>query len=205
MRCSANIMEVGRGMQAYALAFGDSLPFAGWNGRSSWASTRDSGVELVRNRRHLYPLLISHNVPAPQLFICPSSEDVPMPMSQVAQRDDFIEERNVSYANQNMAGVRPTLRGAPALPVMADDNPFFRSGVAAIDFAARGLGLSQASQNSGAHGGTGQNLLTLDGAVKWQDTPNCGIDGDNIWTLNHVVNYTGREGPATASDAHLIK
>jgi hypothetical protein len=36
-------------------------------------------------------------------------------------------------------------------------------------------------------------------------TPDAGVDGDNIWTLQGVSTYTGREGPASAADAHLIK
>lgn len=34
---------------------------------------------------------------------------------------------------------------------------------------------------------------------------NCGVDGDNIWTLLKVQAYTGREGLATLTDSHLLK
>lgn len=204
MLCSANLAEIGRGLQAYAAAYGDSLPFAGWQRGDTWASSHSGGA-TVPNRRHLYPLLASHNVSAPQLFICPSSEDVPMSASQIALHNDFIEDRNISYANQNMAGVRPSLKDNPSLPILGDDNPFFSSGVPILDLAARGLRLNDARQNSRAHGGAGQNILALDGAVKWTTTPDCGIDGDNIWTLKQVANYTGREGPAASTDSHLIK
>jgi hypothetical protein len=68
------------------------------------------------------------------------------------------------------------------------------------------LGLSDpANANSRAHGGAGQNVLTLDGNVKWFTNPNAGINNDNIWTLEGVDEYTGREGPRSATDSHLLK
>jgi hypothetical protein len=36
-------------------------------------------------------------------------------------------------------------------------------------------------------------------------TPNCGVNGDNIWTLEGVRQYTGREGPRVETDSHLLK
>ena len=204
--CTNNLASIGRGMQAYATVFGDSLPFVGWNGHSSWQqSAAAAGLDVVPNRRHLYPLLRGRHVQAPNVFVCPSSGDVPMAESTVAQHNDFIESSNVSYANLNMAGVRPSLRDRPGLPVLADDNPLFEDGVPMVDFAARQIGLKMDTWNSRAHGGAGQNILTLGGSVKWFVTPSAGLDGENIWTLQGVERYTGREGPRTTTDSHLIK
>jgi len=203
--CSANLAQIGRGMQSYATAFDNSLPFAGWSGGDSWQPTDEPGVQLVPNRRHLYPLLSSRYVQAAS-FVCPSTSDVPMTTQQVPLNRDFVESRNVSYANQNMAGVRPTLSDDPAMPILSDDNPMFSNGRPLINFAARTLGLSDPTQsNSRAHAGRGQNILTLGGMVKWTDTPFAGIGGDNIWTLSKVKRYTGREGPRRATDSHLLK
>ena len=204
-RCSMNLAQLGRAIQTYALVFNNHLPFVGWNGRSSWKPTSEPGVEIVPNRRHLYPLLQARYTQA-DCFICPSSRDIPMPVDEIQRRGDFLESRNVSYANQNMAGVRPTLGSHAALPVLADDNPVFENGLPLLDLAARRLGLSDPSQaNSRAHRGTGQNLLTLCGTVKWVTSPNAGIDADNIWTLRRVGQYTGREGPQDPTDSHLLK
>jgi hypothetical protein len=203
--CQANLSRIGQGLNAYASSFGDSLPFAGWNKNSySWKPTSDPGVESVPNRRHMFPLLRGGHVKNVWL-ICPSRRDVPMPEDQVKQRQDFIESRNVSYAYQNMAGVRPSLRSDPNLPILADDNPLFDDGLPLFGIGQR-LGLTDAADsNSRAHRGKGQSILTLGGSVKFADTPYAGVNGDNIWLLQGVQDYEGKEGPQTASDSHLLK
>lgn len=204
--CAQNLARLGVGLQQYASTFGDALPFVGWTSNDSWRPTSAPGVNTVHNRRHLYPLLRAAFVPA-QSFVCPSSRGVAMSDDQVRRYDDFLESRNVSYANQNMAGVRGSASRLDAsMVLMADDNPLFADGLPLIDFAARGLGLADGTQsNSRSHGGVGQNILRRDGRVEWTTTPNCGVDGDNIWTLSNVQAYTGREGPATLTDSHLLK
>ena len=202
--CSANLANIGRGLQSYAMASQDCLPFAGWGRNATWRPTADPAYSVVPNRRHVYPLVRYAYVPA-QAFVCPSARGLPMPEAEAANHDDFPESRNVSYAYQNMAGVRPSLRDNPDLPVLGDDNPFFDNGWP-LFAAKRSLGLADpAETNSRAHGGAGQNILTIRGNVKWTDTPGAGIDGDNIWTLRGVDEYTGREGPSSSSDSHLLK
>jgi hypothetical protein len=202
--CSEQLAQIGRGMQAYAMANHDSLPFAGWSRNSSWRPTDEPGLSVLPNRRHVYPLLRAGHLPA-RIFVCPSASGLPMPDDQIPYHDDFLESRNVSYAYQNMAGVRPSLRDNPNVPIFGDDNPFFDNGWPLIA-VARSLGLSDpAKANSRAHGGAGQNILTIRGNVKWLTTPNAGINGDNIWTLQGVTEYTGREGPRSSTDSHLLK
>ena len=200
--CSQNLALLGQGVQQYASVFGSSLPFAGWNSHASWRPSEDPRMETQPNRRHVYPLLRGAYVNDPRVFICPARGGVPMPSEQVDRRSDFIESRNVSYAYFNMADVRPSLSDNPNLPIMSDDNPIFEDGVPL--FERLGLG-DPASRNSPAHHGAGQNILMLDGHLKWATTPLAGINDDNIWTLQGVDKYTGREGPKSSTDAHLIK
>jgi hypothetical protein len=203
--CSEQLASIGRGMQSYAMANNYSLPFAGWNSSSNtWYPTDRPGLTPLPNRRHAYALVRTGHVPA-RFFVCPSSGALPMPDAQAASYDDFLEASNVSYAYQNMAGVRPSLRDNPDLPIFSDDNPLFENGFPLFD-VTRSLGLGDlANANSRAHGGTGQNILTIRGSVKWIKTPIAGVKGDNIWTLQGIKEYTGREGPQTPHDAHLIK
>jgi hypothetical protein len=202
--CSENLAQIGRGMQAYAMANGSSLPFAGWSSNSSWQPTNAPGLQVLPNHRHVYPLLRSGHLPA-RIFVCPSTSGLPMPEDQIPLHDDFLESRNVSYAYQNMAGVRPSLRDNPDQPVLGDDNPFFDNGWP-LFAVMRSLGLSDpAKTNSRAHGGAGQNILTIRGNVRWVTTPNAGIAGDNIWTLQGVDEYHGQEGPKSSTDSHLLK
>lgn len=202
MGCSQNLALLGQGVQQYAATFGSSLPFAGWSPQASWRPSGDPHVVTIPNRIHLYPLLRGAYVLDPRVFVCPARKDVPMPQDQVRERNDFSESRNLSYAYQNMAGVRPLSSSDPRLPIMADDNPAFEDGVPLFD--RLGLG-DRANRNSRAHKGAGQNVLMLDGHFKWSTTPYAGIDNDNIWTLQGIETYNGHEGPGSASDAHLLK
>ena len=203
--CSQNLAALGFGLQQYANVFGSSLPFAGWSERkNTWQPSSDPGVVSIPNRRHVYPLLRLQFVADPRVFVCPSQQHVPMPQMAIVGHDDFLESRNVSYVYQNMAGVRPCADDDPDLPIMADDNPLFANGLPMAD--SRPLGASDPSYaNSRAHRGAGQNVLTIGGYLKWTTTPCSGIDGDNIWTLEGVNDYTGHEGPASCTDSHLIK
>ncbi|MBL8878101.1 MAG: hypothetical protein JNG88_03185 [Phycisphaerales bacterium] len=197
--CSANLARLGQGLAAYASTFNQSLPFAGWGSWNSWQPSSNPQMQVVQNRQHLVPLLPSGTIDRKWL-ICPSTKDIPL-----ANNQRVIDASNLSYAYQNMAGVRPSLADNPNLVVLADDNPLFDDGRPLVDLRVR-LGVADpASVNSRAHGGYGQNVLTLNGRVVWSDTPNVGVNGDNIWTLANVQSYTGREGPATATDSHLLK
>lgn len=202
MGCSNNLARLGQGLQQYAAAYAGSLPFVGWTPRFSWQPSQDPNVQIVPNRRHLSPLLQGAFVLDPRLFVCPGRGDAPMSLDQMRTRSDFPESRNLSYALYNMAGVRPSVHDEPTLPIVADDNPLFEDGVPLLDR----LGLADpTSRNSRNHNGDGQNVLRFDGRLKWTTTPNTGIHGDNIWTLQGVRHYTGREGPRTPQDAHLLK
>lgn len=203
--CSAQLAQLGQGLAMYGSTYADSLPFAGWGANRTWAPSDDPGVVTQPNRRHMYPLVRLQAV-TPRAFICPSTSGVPMSERQVRQFDDFPDARNVSFAYQNMAGARPSLRDNPDMPILADDNPIFDSGRFLLSDLPRHLGLRKAEEtNSRAHGGHGQNILTIGGRVKWTQTPNAGLGGDNIWTLNGVERYEGREGPRAATDSHLLK
>jgi hypothetical protein len=204
MGCSANLASLGMGLQQYAGTFNASFPFAGWDRQASWQPTTDPSLTVVPNRRHMYPLLRMAFVADPRLFVCPSQQHVPMPRGEVARHDDFLEARNVSYAYQNMAGVRPSTNDDRRLPLLADENPLFANGVPLFS-AQRLPGADPLARNSQAHQGSGQNVLAIGGEVRWATTPYAGIDGDNIWTLSNVTAYTGREGPLTATDSHLLK
>ena len=202
--CSWNLAQLGRGVQQYAATFNASLPFVGWGQHQSWQPSNEPGVVMVPNRRHVYPLLLQAYILDPRLFVCPSSRGVPMPREAVRQRDDFLESRNLSYAYQNMAGVRASANDDAGLSILADENPLFDGGVPLFD--AQRLPWSDPGHvNSRAHGGAGQNILTLGGHVQWTTTPLSGVNGDNIWTLDGVTEYTGHEGPRAATDSHLLK
>lgn len=202
--CSYNLAQLGRGLQQYAATNFGSLPFVGWGSHSSWAPTSEPDMQVVPNRRHMYPLLRQAYVLEPRLFICPGTDGVPMPRQVIPELNDFLESRNVAYSYQNMAGVRPSAEARPDLTIMADETPLFADGLPLFDLR-RLAWQDPAKLNSRSHRGAGQNLLSLSGQVRWTNSPTAGINGDNIWTLANITAYTGREGPLAATDAHLLK
>ena len=80
---------------------------------------------------------------------------------------------------------------------MSDANPLFRDGrfVETAD---------PDTTNSLAHGGDGQNVMTLDGRVEFTTSPLYGDFRDNVWTIQGVRTYTGTEVPTRDDDAFLI-
>lgn len=79
---------------------------------------------------------------------------------------------------------------------MGDDNPLFDNGRPLVGLG-RALGLVDVSKaNSAAHRGAGENVLTIDGRVKWVTTPQSGANGDNIWTLQDVERLHRARRPA---------
>lgn len=199
--CTEHLAGIGRGLQSYAMANQYNLPFAGWGANRTWRPSDDPALQVWPNRRHIYPLVRAERLPT-RVFVCPATRGLAMPQDRVDAYDDFIESNNVTYAYQNMAGVRPSLRDDPDIPILADDNPLFDNGWPLFDR----LGLSnRAAANSRAHGGAGQNILTIRGNVRWITNPTVGPRDDNIWTLEGVSEYEGREGPRSPHDAHLLK
>jgi hypothetical protein len=198
--CSQNLAMLGQGIQLYTNTYASSLPFAGLRPAQGVSRTEPA----FANRRHMYPLLEAAFVADPRLFICPSGRDIPLQANEVKRNRDFSDARNISYAYFNMSGARPSADAPGALPILSDDNPLFADGEPLQDLRRYLTGEGVLS-NSFAHRGVGQNVLSLDGHVQFAKTPLAGLNGDNIWTLQNVSEYTGAEGPAVATDAQLIK
>ena len=87
----------------------------------------------------------------------------------------------------------------PASPVAADRNPFLDENATGVD----------ANSNSAVHNGLGQNVLYMDGSVRFERGPKVGIGGDNIYTYGGGPGGTGPtengDGvPFDKNDAYLV-
>lgn len=202
--CSQNLASIGAGVAQYSTQHAGSLPFGGWTSNNRWldADSSSSFAASQPNRRHVEQLLTGSYV-VPSALICPSQPHIALSITDQQGNTFKLGPSNLSYSYQNMSGARPTIDQQPDLPIFADENPLFTTGLQRLDL--RQLGRDAARQNSPAHRSSGQNILTAAGQVRWSTTPNAGIDSDNIWTLDRIDEYTGVEGPREASDAHLIK
>jgi prepilin-type processing-associated H-X9-DG protein len=86
------------------------------------------------------------------------------------------------YDDSNGLSYSLTSGSYPAMAVCADRNPE-----------------PQTSGNSRAHQGEGQNVLYVDGSVKFEKDRNCGLNNDDIYAAEG-----GGSSPAHKFDSYLI-
>lgn len=86
------------------------------------------------------------------------------------------------YDNSNGRSYPLMQASNAALPVCADRNPE-----------------PQTSGNSRAHQGEGQNVLYVDGSVRFEKDRNCGVNNDDIYTAED-----GGTSPAHGLDSYLV-
>lgn len=164
------------------------------------------------------------------MFICPSAADVPDRLSDASGRSTDPRHRgnfrgpghlSYSYCSPFTNTDRFRFSGdtlAWNFPIVADKNPGVNkaSDVTAVTYNSTPMQMARA--NSQDHDRAGQNVLYANGEVKFQTTPFCGVDGDNIYTVVSpatlpsaaVVDMhasgvcTPLVGPANQKDSYLV-
>jgi type II secretory pathway pseudopilin PulG len=106
---------------------------------------------------------------------------------------------HMPYSSDGGPSFKLTAGSNPATPVAADRNPYLDKNATDVD----------PNSNSAAHQGLGQNVLYMDGSVRFERSPKVGIGGDNIYTYGGGPEGTGPaangEGfPADRDDAYLV-
>jgi len=180
---------------------------------------------LLRETRNL-----ASYAPPTAAFLCPSAgdsedklRDAGAVAAKVTARSNFRSGRNLSYSYCSPFSAAPGFRLnsdalVPKFAVMADRNPGTRGkgdGVTAPGPDADPF--TMAAGNSNNHGKAGQNVLYADGHTEWQNTPYCGVGGDNIYTafaptplrerpakLNDRGVCGPEYGPAHPADSYLV-
>lgn len=191
--CANNLRLIGNGQAGYAEMNANHLPFVG-SAPKGLAWDQPS----VRYSRHGYALVHGRYVPAPAFHCAEAAGDVPFDPDNPEDYDDFPEPNQNSYS-ANLA-IRPLKWGAIRLdtPLTADMTPL----VGRNRLLIRGRAIPPNSPNHFSL--AGQNLLRLDMSVRFFATPNVGPEGDDIYRLAGVREYTGLERPQSRSDAFLI-
>ena len=109
-----------------------------------------------------------------RVFRCPSTNDDPTPLTVTTT----LRPEMCSYGYDSQKQPRT----AAEVAIMADRN----------------ANVGATKRNSTNHGNAGQNVLYYDGHVKWLETPNCGMNGDNIW-------HRGPSDALGASDSYVVQ
>jgi prepilin-type N-terminal cleavage/methylation domain-containing protein len=178
-------------------------------------------------------LLVKYGIATPKQFVCKGDDNAivfgrsifTMPPMSIFDTWDFgigggepYPGECVSYSYQmpfSFPDTREGFIGAPtniaimensnaASPVCADRNPFLDKN--ALDAEP------DAGSNCAAHGGYGQNVRYRSLSVVFEDNPDVGIGGDNIWTYydgsqDEPPQFIGDDGPPLAgnvTDAYLV-
>jgi type II secretory pathway pseudopilin PulG len=193
-QCAANVGQIGAAMNHAANQHQDVLlsapaPLDRWMSDGRVTAGSSGLFRLVKER-----------LAEPDVFQCPCAGGQSFTLTQ--DMLDFPSTRHVGYSSQYcLRG--PIRRNDPVLqPVahemalLADATPVFPGGLFRPDRVDRAV--------SDNHPDGGQNVLYLDWHVFWTDRSDVGVNGDNIWLIDDVTNYTGREQPASPIDSFLL-
>lgn len=195
--CAAQAGQIGHALQTYAASNNDVLPHVDAE-TSRWLPNGDE--DYVNPSRSLFALIRSE-LASPVWFQCPA---VGGPSFVVeAGQTDFPAGKYVSYSYQHSLGDSSLTRrdadlasNASEMAILADDTPLFEDGL----FVRERLD-NPVSNN---HGGQGQNVLYLDGHVRWSPQPYVGVGNNNIYLVDGVHEYTGTERPREKTDSFLL-
>jgi prepilin-type N-terminal cleavage/methylation domain-containing protein/prepilin-type processing-associated H-X9-DG protein len=215
VNCANNLSQIGKACQAFAAsnkqAWPDVLPTAAGTFWAAIGATRNAvtGVDIPAtaigsNTANFWQLIRAGYADNPAIFVCPSQGSHVTDTSVAVYNTvrDFWTPVNVSYSYQNTVGpYRLTSSSNSGMAVAADANPQRFDMIAAVNGLGAtaisyevadwgSLGIPSANKwklNSPNHKFTGQNVLYLDGHVKFENHPYCGLKYDNIWTTQVAV------------------
>ena len=243
-RCSENLRKLGMALSQYGHANRDELPRVIYDQKNkphgymafSGADASDpftSGTNVLPNdvTASLWLLvrggyISSEYSPVTAVFICPSSGNVADALQDGTgrpvgprERSNFRGRQNLSYSYASPFGDAPGYGlKTDFIPkdfvLLADKNP----GRGATKPEATDGPLEMAVANSHNHRQAGQNVLYGDVHVEFRDTPYCGVDGDNIYSVQaeglvisgerptpSARGQVGRQySPAWQTDSYLV-
>jgi len=212
VECQKNLSVIAKAMQLYANDYDGAFPRAGgrdcmwdrdipnWTAPNRFAAygMAANGEGARASISSCFYLLVKYAELLPRTFVCPG--DVGTTEFKLADVDagdrklidlwDFGPDayRHCSYAYQMpFSWFALTTSSEPAMAVAADRNPWMDSPASkAKDMMS--LFIPDASRdlvkvgNAIAHEEEGQNVLFVDGHVRFEDKSFCGVDDDNIYT-----------------------
>lgn len=196
--CSRNLASIFQGAALYQQASGGYLPYAGRLASTAWLPGAAATRPYASNSRHVYRLLKLGFVNSAGVFVCPGRESPGSAevVDDWSAHEDFPSAKNITVATLNLSGPQPSVRPAMPIAYAGDTNPLFVN-------AKFDASVDPYETNSPAHRGRGQNVLTLDGNVKWIEKPEYGPKRDNLWLIGNIRHYTGTETP-DGQDVQLV-
>jgi prepilin-type N-terminal cleavage/methylation domain-containing protein/prepilin-type processing-associated H-X9-DG protein len=220
-KCASNLRNIGQAMVMYANENHGSFPRTIYVpgspmvfGTNPAATDPFQAGGPVANdvTAAIFLLMRAEKIP-PVFLICPYDDvfEYQADNAEIDNRSNFTDQKiNLGYsfadpypdAASVNAGYKWTASVSADFAIASDKNPGTdapRDDV--INISVTSAQSAMEKGNSGNHEKDGQNVLFGDGHVSWEQTPFCGVNGDNIFT-NQNNNLTG--APATKDDSLLL-
>lgn len=178
---------------------------------SPWWKIGDQGQQARSNTRYPFMLIKGGYVDG-RAFMCKGDRKAELFKYQTAnlpQLYDFPSHKNVSYSFTIFCDKNTDPLLCSQKVIASDLNPVFQKircektiFQEMDEFTKLQLNEQLKQSMSANHRGRGQNLLYGDGSVKY--TTSRIVDGDDIFTVNGVDSYTGREIPTHKKDIFVV-
>lgn len=206
--CASQLRSIGHGLAQYAHDNQGQMPYVLRPQGAKWLSVGTQDDQHYSNTRNMYLLVKQGYVPL-DTFLCPGvsgSQGVRIKAKVDSETlealRDFTDRNQVNYSFFLVLNRQSFFaKQGETIPIGSDQNPIFAN----YDSQNQPiLDLSKhqdlLNRNSANHAERGQNLLFGDGHVRFSPTRHVGLHGDDIFTLNNILQYDGDEQPSTDSD-----
>lgn len=208
--CEANFGAIGRGLITYASDNNNQVASAGLEPGAPWWKIGYQSPQNQSNTRHVWQLVRQGYLDG-NVFVCPGNKEaeaVAYDDAAMQNLQDFPSRRNISYSFMLMC-----TSGAGTLQkrriIMSDMNPVFvriptepSIYQKLNEFEKVCLDEQMSKLLSPNHHNRGQNVLFCDGSVEFLEERI--YQGDDIFTIQNVHEYTGREVPKDEDDIFLV-
>lgn len=204
--CASNFGKIGSALISYAADNDRNFASVQHTPGTPWWKIGDQGDQNQSNTRYVWQLVRQGYVDG-QAFVCPGHKEAQaVEYNQADMKDllDFPHRRNVSYSFTLMLGPAAGSLQKRRI-IMSDLNPVF----ARIptepsiyqklnEFEKVCLDEQMKKLLSPNHCNRGQNVLFCDGSVDFLTERT--YEGDDIFTIRNISEYTGKEMPQDDDD-----
>jgi len=213
-RCQANLSQIARGINQYALGHEGALPAVSIKKGHPWWKVGSRSKENYSNTRPLW-LLVKGGYAEPKHFVCPGRSQgraIRLSGKHVRELLDFPSRRYVTYSFRLVTNKNMPLDENGQAVLMADLNPVFET---IFEIFPKGdcneFSLKMREEllkmNSRNHNRRGQNVMFGDGRVSFKKRrviadPISAFE-DDIFTVKGKRHYRGCEVPSSDSDTFL--
>ncbi|MBL7215603.1 MAG: hypothetical protein ISS71_07990 [Phycisphaerae bacterium] len=208
--CADNLRQIGQGFSTFANDHNDQLSETAMQAGSPWWKIGYQGPESHSNTRYPFQL-VKHGYVKGRVFICRGNagcEPLQYDPSKINSLLDFPSRNNISYSFMLFCDKNANAAHRGRKVIAGDLNPVFReipseqSIYAKLNEFEKILLNQQLRQMlSSSHSDKGQNILHCDGSVEWIQVRI--VNDDDIYTIQGVDAYIGKETPTDINDIFL--